>query len=117
MTVDQLDTYQTIPYGTPAWKASYHRRNAVEGVNGQLKNRFGFDRGWVKAFGNTAADFAVTAAVVAYNLRLAETDPDPEPEEGGDEGQAVPVSSAPASVGARDEEPCDRHVVQRGPPG
>lgn len=30
ISVDKLDAYQDIPYGTPAWKRSYGRRNPVE---------------------------------------------------------------------------------------
>ena len=34
--VEYLDRYQSIPYGTTAWKKSYGRRNQIENLNGIL---------------------------------------------------------------------------------
>jgi hypothetical protein len=73
-----LDHFQKVPHGTRAWEKSYGRRNAVEGVNGELRIEFHFGRGYVKAFGLSASNLAVTMVGVAYNIRLAEKDSDPE---------------------------------------
>ena len=67
---DQLDQFQSIPYGTPAQQASYHRRNKVESVIGILKNDGGLGKQSCRAFGLIPRQIAVTAIAVVYNMQL-----------------------------------------------
>ncbi len=67
---EDLDTYQTHPYGTTAWRISYSRRPAVEGPFGKLKDGDGLGGSSCQAFGIAAHTLAATAAIVAYNLKL-----------------------------------------------
>ena len=70
LDVEHLDTYQKIPYGTNAWKTSYSRRNQIENVNSQIKDKGGLKAGWTRAFGVTAHIVAATALAAVYNLAL-----------------------------------------------
>jgi hypothetical protein len=108
--VEYLDTYQTIPWGTPAFQISYGRRNQVESVNGRLKSELHMRRSWLRAFGLGASRFAWTVAAVAYNLMLAAADPAAEGLEDGQgrgkrgetDGSGHPLSEADR---ARPEQP------------
>ena len=68
--VDELDSYQKLPYGTPAWQKSYSRRNQVENTNSILKNKGGLKDGWCRAFGLAAHILGTLALTIAYNLGL-----------------------------------------------
>ena len=47
---DLLDAYQDIPFGTPAWKRSYGRRNPVEKTFSMIKDKGGLQAGWCRSF-------------------------------------------------------------------
>ena len=68
--VDELDSYQKHPYGTPAWQKSYSRRNQVENTNSILRNKGGLKDGWCRAFGLAAHTLGNLALTIAYNLGL-----------------------------------------------
>ena len=70
LSVDQLDAYQKIPYGTTAWQHSYGRRNQIENANSRLKDKGGLKAGWIRAFGRTPHYIGATALVAVYNLAL-----------------------------------------------
>ena len=67
--VKDLDHYQLIPYGTPAWQTAYGRRNLVETVNSMFKPEKGREIGRCQAFGLAANTMASIALAVAHNLR------------------------------------------------
>ena len=67
--VEDLDDYQLIPYGTPAWQTAYGRRNLVETVNSMLKPDKGREIGRCQAFGLAANTMASIALAVAHNLK------------------------------------------------
>ena len=67
--VEKLDTYQHIPYGTPAWKKSYGRRLQIENLNSLVKNDGGLKDGWCRALGEAAHNFGLLALLIAHNLR------------------------------------------------
>ena len=50
VTVDLLDSFQRIPYGTLAWKQSYGRRNIIEKANSMLKDKGGLNAESVPGF-------------------------------------------------------------------
>ena len=66
--VDDLDDYQLVPYGTPAWQTAYGRRNLVETVNSMFKPEKGREIGKCQAFGLAANTMASIALAVAHNL-------------------------------------------------
>ena len=67
--VDQLNHWQRIPYGTPAWCEAYGSgRSAVESVNGRLKDRSGLKRDNCQAMGLAPITLSALALVVIYNL-------------------------------------------------
>ena len=68
--IEKLDFYQKNPYGTPAWRASYGRRNIVETANSTLKPDKGREIGRCQAFGLAANTMASIALAVAHNLKL-----------------------------------------------
>ena len=68
--VEHLDAYQKIPYGTTAWQYSYGRRNQIENVNSQCKDKGGLKPGWIRAFGLTRHTIAATILAAVYNLAL-----------------------------------------------
>ena len=72
---DMLDRWQSIPWGTRAWKKSYGRRLQVENVNSMVKANGGLAGEFCRAHGVGAHYLAVLAAAVVHNLRLAMTDP------------------------------------------
>ena len=67
--VEDLDDYQLIPYGTPAWQIAYGRRNLVETVNSMFKPDKGREIGRCQAFGLAANTMASIALAVAHNLK------------------------------------------------
>ena len=71
--MEQLDTYQHIPYGTPAWKKRYTRRMQIENLNNMVKNDGGLKDGWCRALGVIANNMGLLALTVAHNLRQAKS--------------------------------------------
>ena len=69
VTVDLLDSFQLIPYGTLAWKLSYGRRNSIETRNSILKDKGGLTAGWCRAFGLAAQTIGAVALAVVHNLK------------------------------------------------
>ena len=67
--VDRLDTYQKIPWGTPAWFARYTRRNQIENVNGMLQDRGGLQDGWCRVLNQTGNTLGLLVIAIAHNLR------------------------------------------------
>ena len=67
--VEELDTYQRIPFGTAAWKKSYGRRLQIENLNSLVKNDGALEDGWCRAFGKAAHNFGILAVLLAHNLR------------------------------------------------
>ena len=67
--VKYLDRYQSIPFGTTAWKQSYGRRNQIENLNGLLRNKGGLDDRWCHALGDTARFVGSVMLGVACLLR------------------------------------------------
>ena len=66
-----LDTFQVIPFGTPAWKKSYGRRNTSENTFSQAKDKGGLQHGWCRAFGLAAHTLGALAIAIAHNLKVA----------------------------------------------
>ena len=67
--VEELDTYQHIPFGTLAWKKSYGRRLQIENLNSLVKDKGGLKDGWCRALGEAAHNFGLLALLIAHNLR------------------------------------------------
>ncbi|MCQ3805007.1 MAG: transposase [Acidimicrobiia bacterium] len=67
--VDLLDSYQDIPFGTPAWKRSYGRRNPSEKTISMLKDKGGLKAGWCRSFGLAAHTIGVLALAIAHNVK------------------------------------------------
>ncbi|MDE0233980.1 MAG: hypothetical protein OXM62_03130 [bacterium] len=67
--VEQLDTYQHLPFGTPAWKKRYGGRMQIENLNSLVKNDGGLKDGWCRALGKAAHNFGLLALLLAHNLR------------------------------------------------
>ena len=67
--VEQLDTYQKIPWGTPAWFARYANRNQIENVNGMLQSRGSLKDGWCRILNKTGQTLGVLVLAIAHNLR------------------------------------------------
>lgn len=67
--VDKLDAYQDIPFGTPAWKRSYGRRNPSEKTISMIKDKGGLTPGWCRAFGLAAHTIGALALAIAHNLK------------------------------------------------
>ena len=100
---DKLDYWQPTPWGTRAWKDSYHRRMQVENVNNMVKDDGGLASKMCRARGLGAHAIAALAAAIAHNLRLARTDPCAD--DNSDHGDADP--SADDSDSADDDNPPD----------
>ena len=66
---DLLDAYQDIPFGTPAWKRSYGRRNPIEKTISMIKDKGGLKPGWCRSFGLAAHTIGVLALAIAHNLK------------------------------------------------
>ena len=69
LLVEWLDSYQRIPYGTPAWKKVYGQRNNIENKNSMLKDKSSLELGWCRAFGLVANTIGVLARAIVHNLR------------------------------------------------
>ena len=67
--VKHLDRYQSIPYGTTAWKQSYRRRLQIENLNGILRNEGGLEDKWCHSLGLGARFIGSVMMGVAYLLR------------------------------------------------
>lgn len=67
--VDKLDAYQDLPFGTPAWKRSYGRRNPSEKTISMVKDKGGLTPGWCRAFGLAAHTIGALALAIAHNLK------------------------------------------------
>ena len=67
--VEKLDTYQHIPFGTPAWKKRYGGRMQIENLNSLVKNDRGLKDGWCRALRQAAHNFGLLALLIAHNLR------------------------------------------------
>ncbi len=76
LTVEELDRYQQIPYGTTAYWHSYSRRNQIENSYSILRDRNGLTPHYCKARGLGAHRMAVLALCVANNLHFARKDPE-----------------------------------------
>ncbi len=72
--IPQMKYHQEDYWGNHIWNSSYNRRTHVEGKFGTLKNhRTGnIHRGFMQLTGEPLVTFALTAAVVAENLRELE---------------------------------------------
>ena len=68
--VDLLDSYQDIPFGTPAHKKSYGRRNPSEKTISMIKDKGGLKPGWCRSFGLAAHTMGVLALAIAHNVEL-----------------------------------------------
>lgn len=110
--VDKLDYWQHIPWGTRAWKDSYHRRVQVENVNNMVKEDGSLDSKMCRARGLGAHALAALAAAIAHNLRLASTDPCAD--DNSDHGDAAP--SADDSDSDDDDNPPDGEAVTDATP-
>ena len=66
---EHLDTYQNLPYGTPAQKKSYARRNTSENTFSQTNDKGGLQHGWCRAFGLAAHTLGALAIAIAHNLK------------------------------------------------
>lgn len=65
----ELPYWQRFFPGTTAWRISYRRRDAVEGVNGALKGMFvNIGQKFFKVFGLTKIKVLLAFTLAAYNL-------------------------------------------------
>ena len=69
VTVNLLDSFQRIPYGTLAWKQSYGQRNVIEKANSMLKDKGGLNPRWCRAFGLAAQTIGALALAIVHNLK------------------------------------------------
>lgn len=109
--VEELDTYQQIPFGTPAWKKSYARRVQIENLNGIAKDKGGLKNGWCRALGLAAHNLGLLALLAAHNLRQAlkhQHRQHPE-EENGQQPPPTPTVAPPST-------PSLNGKTTRGPP-
>ena len=95
--VEKLDTYQHIPFGTPAWKKSYGRRLQIENLNSLVKNDGGLKDGWCRALGKAAFNFGLLALLIAHNLRQPNNF-DHDEEEPDSEQPPTPTTSPPPAI-------------------
>ncbi|MCQ3804295.1 MAG: hypothetical protein OXC98_01080 [bacterium] len=114
ITVEKLDTYQLVPYGTPAWKKSYKsRRVQIENLNGIVKEKGGLKDGWCRAFGLAAHNLGLLALLVAHNLRQAKRYQTRQRQQSTESnGQQPPPTHAAAPPSA----PSRNGLTTRGPP-
>ena len=98
MPAKQLDHWQRIPYGTPAWDTAYHdARNIVEGAFSQLKRKHGLDRENCQAMGLAPITLSMLALVVLHNLKEAaaeKLEEEGDPSANGDECTQPPGDSS-----------------------
>lgn len=120
--VEELDFWQRIPWGTPAWKRSYDRRTQVENVNSMLKLKGGLSTPFCRARGLGAHLIAALALAIAHNLNLAKTDPLAAAKEqndstDGDNGdEEPPPEGAADSASSSDDTGTDGDNTRRAPP-
>ncbi len=66
-------TFQTAPYGTTRWLASYHRRSAIESANGEIRrNRLSVGKYSILVRGNRRYSLLMGCLLAAVNLLMAE---------------------------------------------
>ena len=65
----ELDHYQSIPYGTTAWKKSYNRRNQIENLNGMLRDKGGLEDRWCRSLEIGARFVGSLMMAVAHGMR------------------------------------------------
>ena len=69
-----LPLQQRFTAGTVAHSISMSRRNAVEGVNGEIKGQFtSIDRGFIRQFRTEKIAFLLTFSLAGYNVRAADS--------------------------------------------
>ena len=106
--VEQLDTYQHIPFGTPAWQKRYGGRLQIENLNSLVKDKGSLEDGWCRALGQAAHNFGLLALLIAHNLRQPNNfDHDDEPHS---EQPPTPTRAYPPS------QPAANGLTTRGPP-
>ena len=106
--VEELDTYQHIPFGTPAWKKRYGGRGQIENLNSLVKDKGSLEDGWCRAFGKAAFNFGLLALLIAHNLRQPNNfDNDNEPD---GEQPPTPTRACPPS------QPTANGLTTRDPP-
>ena len=70
--IGQMDSYQTIPFGTAAFNAAYAARNRAENAHQRLRECLGqFHRGTGREPDGARCTMALVAAAVGHNIRLA----------------------------------------------
>ena len=95
--VEELDTYQHIPFGTPAWHKRYGGRLQIENLNSLVKNDGGLKDGWCRALGQAAFNFGLLALLIAHNLRQPNNfDHDNEEEPDGEQPPTPTTSPRPS---------------------
>ena len=107
--VEELDTYQHIPFGTPAWKKRYGGRGQIENLNSLVKNDRGLKDGWCRALGQAAHNFGLLVLLIAHNLRQPNNF-DHEEEKPDSEQPPAPTGAYPPA------QPTANGVTARGPP-
>ena len=106
--VENLDTYQHIPFGTPAWQKRYGGRLQIENLNSLVKDKGSLEDGWCRALGQAAHNFGLLALLIAHNLRQPNNfDHDDEPHS---EQPPTPTRAYPPS------QPAANGLTTRGPP-
>ena len=106
--VEKLDTYQHIPFGTPAWHKRYGGRLQIENINSLVKNDGGLEDGWCRALGQAAHNFGLLALLIAHNLRQPNNFDDEEEPDG--EQPPTPTRERPP------DQPTANGLTTRGPP-
>ena len=105
--VEYLDRFQSLTYGTTAWRDSDNRRNQIENLMGILRSKGGLDDRWCHALGDGARFVGAMMLAVAYLLRETkqvwlngDCADDPETPDGIEtESQEVDDEAAPDSEG------------------
>ena len=91
-SLDELDQWQRIPYGTGAWQRAYYpARSAVESVISKIKEKGGLAHGSCQAMRLAANTISVLGLVVVHNLRQAakaEADDGTDSDDGTERGDA-----------------------------
>ena len=114
--LDELDTWQRLPYGTSAWaRAYYSGRSAVESLFSRLKEHGALASGTCQAFGLAANTIAVLARIVIYNLRKADVDDSADGDDDSDGSDLAPSSVTPQPPDSR-LGPDDASAALRAPP-
>ena len=88
----QLANYQSVPYGTTAWKHSYSRRNQIENTNSRLRHKGALHPGTCRSLSRIPRAIAALAQAIIYNLNLTaqnepadtHTPPQPPHDSGGE---------------------------------